>query len=105
MIPITKTIERHVLNILAPDNATLNYRWQKTRGIFLKRFGKWCRICGYKKDIEVHHIIPRHINPTLTLDMYNLVALCGDCHFHVGHMNNYKDYNKNIREIVAFIDI
>jgi len=105
MIPIVETIKRHTLNILAYDSGTLSYRWQKKRNLYLKTHGKWCRICGYTKKIEVHHIIPRHVNSTLALATFNLVALCDDCHFHVGHFNNYKLYNPDIRELIAFIDI
>lgn len=90
------TLKRHYLNITAPDGASLNLSWQTCRRRYLKSCGAVCRCCGYRKKIEVHHMIPRHIDPTLTLIEGNLIALCKHCHFHIGHMNNYKDYNLTV---------
>ena len=62
-----------------------------------------CAICGYEKTLEVHHAVPRHVEPERALDPYNLVVLCDDCHFHLGHNNNYREYNKDILEMVLLL--
>jgi 5-methylcytosine-specific restriction protein A len=55
------------------------------------------------KKLEVHHIVPFHINPSLELDMTNLVTLCEckedgiNCHLFVGHLGNYRSYNPEVR--------
>ena len=103
MIPLGQQVKRHVLNILASDNSTLNGRWRKLRNKYVKEKGNVCECCSYTKNIEVHHIVPRHVNPTLTLDWFNLIALCDDCHFHIGHYSNYKNYNPTIFEDAYFI--
>jgi len=102
-ISFTKTVQRHYLNLTAPDNASLNWSWQKCRKVFLKKNGKICACCGYTKKIEVHHMLPRHIRPDLTLIHKNLIALCDDCHFHVGHLNSYHFYNKNVDLVCSLV--
>lgn len=103
MIPLKELVKRHTLNILALDNASLSYRWQKLRKKYVKEKGGWCRVCGYTKHIEVHHIIPRHVSPILALDWYNLIVLCRSCHFSLGHLNNYSFYNPDIVKIADFM--
>jgi hypothetical protein len=48
-----------------------------------------CQVCNRKTKLEVHHIIPFHIDPTLELDTSNYITLCENtascCHFVVGH--------------------
>ena len=89
-------LKRHYLNLKAPDGASLNWSWQRCRKDFLKNTANICVCCGYEKEIQVHHKKPRHIRPDLAVDQTNLIALCRDCHFHIGHLNNYKTYNSRI---------
>ena len=96
-------LKRLYLNLTAPDGASLNWSWQRCRRAFLKKTSKECVCCGYKKKIQVHHILPRHIRPDLAVDMTNLIALCKDCHFHIGHMNSYFTYNAAIQLIAWFV--
>jgi hypothetical protein len=98
---IFERLKRHYLNLTAPDEASLNWSWQRCRRAFLKKVGKVCVCCTSKKKIEVHHMLPRHIRPDLAVDQTNLIALCKDCHFHIGHLNSYHTYNDNI-ELVAW---
>ena len=97
-----KDILRHYLNLTAPDGASLNWSWQRCRKAFLHKVGKQCVACGSKKAVQVHHAQPRHLFPERAVDQTNLIALCKDCHFHLGHGNNYKKYNKNIEDIAFY---
>lgn len=73
--------------IMARDFAKSFYNskeWQKVREAVLMRDKYLCQHCG-KPAEEVHHIkhlSPENIgDPSVTLDMNNLVSLCKDCHF------------------------
>lgn len=84
------------------------------------RSGKWptlekkfltehpvCEVCGTKKGLQVHHVKPFHLDPSLELDEGNLIVLCGpeghNCHFCLGHLFNYKRENIHIRELATLI--
>ena len=82
------------------------FGWDKSRGLWLlKRPG--CEICGYlppdgEDSNDVHHIVPRHIDPSRLLDEANFMTLCRryGCHLRCGHFGNYARYwNPRIREI------
>lgn len=73
--------------IMARDFAKSFYNskeWQKVREAVLMRDKYLCQHCGRPAE-EVHHIkhlSPENIgDPSVTLDMNNLVSLCKDCHF------------------------
>lgn len=84
-----------------------------------KRSGEWravekhfletnptCAACGGKKMLNVHHIIPFHIDRKLELDINNLITLCmgkKECHLKIGHKNNFRLYNENVRKDAANI--
>lgn len=53
---------------------------------------KYCHICGETKDVQLHHIIPRHIDPNKIFDEDNLIPLCQPCHFRFGHLRNFEKY-------------
>ena len=77
---------------------------------FAKRSSKWsnirkehlknnpqCAACGTTKDLEVHHIIPVHIDLNKELDVDNLITLCSkQCHLLFGHLLNFKSWNKDV---------
>lgn len=44
-----------------------------------------CVACGSRKDLNVHHIKPFHSHPELELDPANLITLCREHHFRIGH--------------------
>jgi hypothetical protein len=96
------SLYRHYLNLRAPDRASLNWSWQKCRREFLKVTARYCICCQAVKKIEVHHILPRHVRPDLTLDHRNLIALCKACHLRLGHLGSYHAYNKNIRDVAWY---
>lgn len=62
----------------------------------------WCRKCGSTKDLQVHHCIPFHHDPTLELDPKDLLTLCEtsgvECHLKHGHLGNWKQFNPNVRD-------
>jgi len=94
---------RHYLNLTAPDNASLNWSWQRCRKTFLKEVGNVCVCCNSKKQIEVHHILPRHIRPDLSTDMTNLIALCKGCHLRIGHLGSYFTYNETVKIVCMYV--
>ena len=58
-----------------------------------------CRLCECKssfwgRNLDVHHYIPVHIDRSLGADPRNLITLCRLCHWSVGHLYNWKDYNQ-----------
>jgi 5-methylcytosine-specific restriction endonuclease McrA len=87
----------------APLSATRSSQWPKVRAEHLKN-NPTCKCCGGSKSLEVHHIMPFHLNPTLELEPSNLITLCEskergiNCHLFVGHLGNYQQLNKNVKK-------
>ena len=81
-------------------------KWPKLRKSFLAS-NPQCAACGSRDKIEVHHIIPFHIDPPKELDFSNLLTLCESkehgkvCHLEIGHNGNYKLENPNVVEDAA----
>ena len=87
--------------------------------IFNKRSSKWptvrkhfletnisCSACGWTQDLEVHHIIPFHVDPSLELNPSNFIVLCDklgkdNCHLAIGHLGNFKQENPMVKEDAA----
>lgn len=74
-------------------------KWKAVRQAFLQ--GKRCAACGGVDYLEAHHIVPFHIDPSLELDIKNLIALCdrpgrSNCHLDIGHLGNWKLDNPNV---------
>lgn len=57
-----------------------------------------CEFCGRNKKVDVHHKKPVSFAPELAADKNNMITLCRkpQCHLVVGHLGNYKNYNKHI---------
>lgn len=55
--------------------------WKETREKALKRSGYKCQVCGYNKNLQVHHNTYKNIGHE---DPTDLVVLCWKCHktFH-----------------------
>lgn len=71
-------------------------KWRKVRAEHIKKNPK-CAACGRKDNLEVHHIVPYHIDPDKELDPENLITLCGKyCHFVFGHLMDWKSWNENV---------
>lgn len=81
-------------------------RWRYVRKAYLKKNPE-CEMCGHKKHLEVHHIVPYWLAPEKELDQNNLITLCGvrgyKCHLLWGHFKNYKKYNENIRSDALYL--
>lgn len=76
-------------------------KWPAARAAHLKLHPK-CAVCGGTKSLEVHHIVPFNIDPTLELNPTNFVTLCESsdkgvtCHLWFGHLGNYQSFNKDV---------
>lgn len=65
-----------------------------------------CAACGGKERLNVHHIVPFSSDQSLELDPNNLITLCmgkRECHLLLGHGDNFKYHNKNIKSDVAYV--
>jgi 5-methylcytosine-specific restriction protein A len=81
--------------------------WPAVRKAWLKT-NSTCAACGTTDKLEVHHIQPFNVRPDLELNPNgdNLITLCetgGNCHLFVGHLKNWKSYNKNVKEDAAVV--
>ena len=80
-------------------------KWESFRKKFIQK-NPACAVCGNTKNVEAHHVYPFHFcislgRPELELCEDNLISLCdNEDHHHllVGHLDNYKSYNLNVRE-------
>ena len=78
-------------------------RWSTVRKKHLEA-NPVCAACGSTEKLEVHHIMPFHLDPELELEPTNLITLCESkkngvtCHLLFGHLGNYKSFNKNAKE-------
>lgn len=79
-------------------------KWPEVERAHLDHEG-WCRYCGGTTLLQVHHILPFHLDPARELDPSNLITLCEDykdgveCHLHVGHLGNWKHYNPAVASV------
>ena len=81
------------------------YQSTKAKKAHVKAYPE-CAMCGSRKNLEVHHIVPVQINPKLAAVRTNLITLCDGpngsnsaCHRYFGHFGNFRsDYNVYIRE-------
>jgi len=72
--------------------------WATVRRAHLEREPA-CVACGRSKQLEVHHIIPYHVDQSLELDPGNLITLCADpCHLVHGHLMNFQRSNPHVRQ-------
>lgn len=99
---MTKKHEANLLKAAARDThhgVKRNSKWPAARKKHLKAKPA-CEACGASTELEVHHMKPFHLHPTLELDPTNLITLCmeNDCHLYVGHGDNFKAYNPNVIE-------
>jgi 5-methylcytosine-specific restriction endonuclease McrA len=71
-------------------------KWPAVRDAFIKKNPE-CAACGSRKNLNVHHIKPFHLNPKLELDTNNLITFCRSHHFIIGHNRNWKSENPNCK--------
>ena len=58
--------------------------WVQVRNEFVRRHPR-CEACGSAYNLNVHHVIPFHQRPDLELVEDNLITLCREHHFRIGH--------------------
>jgi hypothetical protein len=84
-------------------------QWPAFRKRTLKK-KRTCIACGKTASqllaawtMQLHHIIPFHLDPTKELDEDNVEPLCGNprCHLGDGHLGNFKKWNPFVREMCA----
>ena len=59
-----------------------------------------CSWCHRTKNLNRHHLVPQSADIRLKDDANNIVVLCRDCHFVLGHRCNWKQFNPDVMEIV-----
>jgi hypothetical protein len=80
-------------------------RWHQAEKEHLAREPE-CQRCGASVLLQVHHIMPFHLQPELELEPGNLITLCEEggylnCHFVHGHNGDWKSFNVRVREECA----
>ena len=60
-----------------------------------------CRVCGRYADVEVHHVVPVHVDKFLELAPTNLLTLCRPHHLLFGHLGAWASWNADCREDVV----
>ena len=58
--------------------------WVQVRSDFVRKHPR-CEACGSTANLNVHHIVPFHQRPDLELVDDNLITLCREHHFRIGH--------------------
>lgn len=81
--------------------------WPKVRGEFLKDHPV-CECCGGSTMLNVHHIVPFHIDKSREEDKTNLITLCEgsnglNCHLWAGHCGNWSAWNERVRKAAKYI--
>lgn len=77
-------------------------QWRKVRNLYIKD-NNYCAACGKTKMLQVHHIVPYHLNPDLELDFSNLITLgvkcsSGNHHYLFGHLEDWMNFNEKVEE-------
>ena len=45
-----------------------------------ERYNNECALCGRKTNLEVHHIVPFSVDPSIRYEVNNGILLCHECH-------------------------
>ena len=67
--------------------------WVQVRSDFVRKHPR-CEACGSGYNLNVHHIEPFHQRPDLELVEDNLITLCREHHFRIGHDPDGKGLRK-----------
>lgn len=79
--------------------------WPHVRAFHLAKFPA-CLACGSISRVEVHHVVPFHVAPSLELEPSNLVTLCDGPlkhHLTIGHLGSWRFINPSVREMADFV--
>lgn len=93
---------------VATDAFLESYEWRRVRMVVLKRDGAICACCGATRAdgvvMNVDHIKPRRLFPSLALDPNNLQVLCGPCNHGKGNwdMTDWRDKHSDDDPAVEF---
>lgn len=73
----------------------------------------WCSVCRSTTNVQVHHMLPFHLDPKKELDPGNLIPLCEgsdgwfgrwNCHFVVGHLGrSWSNYDKDVEHVTDYL--
>lgn len=86
----------------APLSKKRSSAWGKVRKAHLLKH-PFCAACSRINKLEVHHIVPFHIDPSLELEPLNLITLCDKgCHMYFGHFGNYRDVNEKLYHDISY---
>ncbi len=58
--------------------------WVQVRTDYVRKHPR-CEACGSTANLNVHHVVPFHQRPDLELVEDNLITLCREHHFRIGH--------------------
>lgn len=79
-------------------------KWPEARDAYLAAHPR-CAACGGDRDLEVHHVIPVHVNRNEELNPGNLITLCENeerlCHFREGHLYDWRSFDPDVRANAA----
>lgn len=75
-----------------------------------KRRHPFCAVCGLRKTLEVHDVIPYHLVEDPRSKSYewwlaNFISLCHHDHHRLAHCGDprWRDYNPRIRELASTV--
>lgn len=76
--------------------------WGSFKREFEKKNPKQCAVCG-DKQVQLHHRLPFHLDPSKELDENNVIWLCegeGTLNHHRGHghLGSFQSFNKDVVE-------
>lgn len=100
------TLFKKIYNLLTNNNeinilsVPRSNEWAKVRKLHLLK-EPFCMVCGGSKNLQVHHLMPVHVDPSKELDPENLITLCNgtvNCHLIWGHLLDYKSYSTTCKE-------
>lgn len=81
--------------------------WPYFLKVLINKRGNKCECCGRTANLEGHHKIPFHIDPSLELTESNVIVLCMgplSCHYIVGHCGvGWDVWNSNVDEDVKLM--
>lgn len=76
-------------------------QWPAVRRKHL-RLWPTCAACGTCDGVEVHHIVPVHVDKSKELMDWNLLSLCKAHHLLVGHLGSWHSWNESARTDAAW---
>jgi 5-methylcytosine-specific restriction enzyme A len=77
-------------------------KWKQVREAFMRAHPR-CAATGDTKNLEVHHIRPFHLDPSLELDPSNLITLREDVHLLLGHLCDWHSFNPRVCEDAYYL--